>query len=284
MDAEWSGHNNGDILELSQPLLGSRFVEVIYNGQILRGGINVKNPFKEVSWATIIPQDNPILRKLSPEQAKELKRKKMEVKSIPYDVWYELNRIRDDYNKSERFVGYHSKFFDALVECGFIELEQADDRYNFYTATPLFGHTRDAQILEKLCGKPIKSIMAGKVISVDSIPDDFEDMIEALEETDGYFDKVDLCDSKLGGILRFHGYTTGAGANGHYHAGTEKLKHTNIEKIIEDITGLDATAFEQAKENSVKRNEIKLMKELADKYEYIVLTESEYDNILLGGN
>jgi len=205
----------------------------------------------------------------------------MEIRKIPYDVWYDFDRIRRTEEESDkRFVGYHSDFYDYLVKFEFIELDQVDDRYNFYKTLPKFSKTPDGKILEEICGKSIREIMMTKVIEAEDIPDDFEDLIYELVGTDGYFDKVDIYDQNLSNILRFHGYTTGAGVNGHYSAGTEKLMKTPIEKVIETITGASYSDFLDQKKYSKKAEEIALMKELAAKYGYEVMLVEDYIELM----
>jgi hypothetical protein len=65
-----SEYKGGEWLELEKPLLGYRIVEVIYDGLMVKGSVNIKNPFHEVSWASIIPNDNKVLRVI-PENEKE---------------------------------------------------------------------------------------------------------------------------------------------------------------------------------------------------------------------
>jgi hypothetical protein len=203
----------------------------------------------------------------------------LEVSKIPYDVWYEFERIRMDYENGERFVGYHSKFYETLLHFGFIALDANDDRYNFYKATTKFGNTKDGKILEEICGKPITEIMKEKVISYEKVPDDLLSVMDALCDVDGYFNRVRLDDAEFSGIMRFHGFTEGAGPNGVDSCGTEKLKNSDDRKVIETITGLTYNEFLDAYRNSHKTKEIELMHQIALKYNYTVLKDSEYEDL-----
>jgi hypothetical protein len=205
----------------------------------------------------------------------------MDTKHIPSDVWRDLDRIRRTNEEiDKRFVGYHSDFYNKLVDFGYIEIDEVDDRYNFYKALPKFSDTLDAKILEEICGKSIKEIMASRVIEAEDVPDDLEELIESLDDADGYFCKVDIYNDALSKVLRFHGFTNGAGPHSTQSVGTDKLEKYSIEKVIETITGTSYKSFLDAKANSEKGKEIALMKELATKHGYEVMLVDDYIELM----
>ena len=204
----------------------------------------------------------------------------MDLKHIPNDVWYDFDRIRRSIEEKDSFVGYHSSFYHKLVDSGYIEIDTLDDRYNFYRALPKFKNTLDAKILEEICGKSIKEIMVSKVIEAEDVPDDFEELIDSLDDADGYFGKVDIYNDALSKVLRFHGFTHGAGPHGTQSVGTDKLEKYSLEKVIETITGTSYKSFLETKANLEKGKEIALMKELAEKYGYEVMLLDDYITLM----
>ena len=153
--------------------------------------------------------------------------------------------------------------------------------YKFYFATEKFTSISINEVIEDLTGKSIEQVMKEKVISITDIPYDYEDCFEALNESDGFIGKVDIGNGPFRQALDFHGFTSGAGANGVYSTGTNKLeKYTSSHddyKVIEIITGKTQEENDKILAEDKVTNDIKLMKEIAEKYGYYVLTEDEYE-------
>lgn len=203
----------------------------------------------------------------------------MEVSKIPFTVWEKfdyLTRLLED--KDPRAVVYtNDKFSHILIENGYLVFNNDDilashiDNYKFYRLTDKFKNSCPYDILEALTGKEYIDIMKEKVVSILDIPYDWASALESLRDVDGYFDKVDLgYESKFKGILKFHKLTHGAGTNGHYDAGTDKLNGLTDDAVLQIITGKTRKENKAILKEDSKTQAIKLMFETADKYGYEV--------------
>ncbi len=206
----------------------------------------------------------------------------MEVSEIPFDVWEKFDYLsRTLKDQDQRVVVYtHDKFLHILIDNGYLEFNEDDllpthiDHYKFYRLTDKFKNNCHYDILEALTGKEYIKIKKEKVISIVDIPGDWEEALEALRDVSGYMDKVDLgSESKFQGILKFHGFTHGAGTNGHYDAGSDKLDDTSDEDVLAIITGKNKKENDKIISEHFKMQEIHKMNETARKYGYIVSSD-----------
>lgn len=202
------------------------------------------------------------------------------------------NSIEDSKHSEVIYKSRKNTLYKALIADGYLVLDTVNTTkdymdYDFYLGTDKLKSASIDKILMDLVGHDKDYILKNKVISITDVPWDFEDCIESLCSADGYFDKVDIGDGDFRKALDMHGFTTGAGVNGHYSCGTEKLskfyKADEEYKVIEIITGKTKAENDEILKNDEKTTAIKTMKETANLYGYIVMTSDEYDDMLDDG-
>ena len=218
----------------------------------------------------------------------------MDLSELSFSAIKKIERMKEDaLEKSNHTeVVYKSRkntLYNALISDGYLELDTERETkdyfdYKFYMSTDKLKTSSVDKILMDLVGHDKDYILKNKVISITDVPWDFEDCFESLCSADGYFDKVDIGDGKFRRVLDMHGFTSGAGTNGHYSAGTEKLsmycKANREDEIIELITGKTKEENATILSNDEKTKEINAMFETAEKYGYAVMTDDEYSNLL----
>lgn len=217
----------------------------------------------------------------------------MNLSELSFSAIKKIERMKEDaLEKSNHTeVVYKSRkntLYNALISDGYLELDTERETkdyfdYKFYMSTDKLKIASVDKILMDLVGHDKDYILKNKVISIIDVPWDYEDCFESLCSADGYFDKVDIGDGKFRRVLDMHGFTSGAGTNGHYSAGTEKLsmycKANREDEIIELITGKTKAENDIILVNDEKTKEIKAMHETANKYNFTILTDSEYDDL-----
>jgi len=217
----------------------------------------------------------------------------MDLSELSFSAIKKIERMKEDAleKSSHTEVVYKSRkniLYNALISDGYLELDTERETkeymdYNFYKATDKLLSASVDKILMDLVGHGKDYIMKNKVISITDVPWDFEECFESLCSADGYFDKVDIGDGNFRKALDMHGFTTGAGVNGHYSAGTEKLskfcKADDEYKVIEILTGKTKEDNDIVLAADEKTKEIKVMFETAEKYGFNVLSDNEYENL-----
>ena len=178
----------------------------------------------------------------------------MKINKLPFSTFTKLRYLRALLECKDRGVVVYNtdKFYSILIKKGYLifkkedELPEHIDKYKFYRLSDKFIESTDAEILKDLTGKSIKKIMSKKVISIKKIPYDFPNILAELNDCDGY---VDIGNGLFRKALDFHGFTSGAGVNGHYSTGTDKLKAKIKDReysfVIETITGKSKKAIEK---------------------------------------
>jgi len=212
----------------------------------------------------------------------------MDISELSFGAIRKIERMKEDaLEKSSHVeVVYKSRknrVFNALISDGYLVLDTERETkeyfdYLFYKATDkLLGASID-KILMDLVGHDKDYILKNKVISITDVPYDFEDVFEALTDSDGYFDKVDIGNGVFRQALDMHGFTVGAGVNGHYSSGTSKLatfsKSNRDYEVVETLTGKTQEENDLILTNAHKQEELHQMHKIAKKYGYIVSTDS----------
>ena len=219
----------------------------------------------------------------------------MDISELGFGAINTIERIKKDLldiDNNNAVVIYKNRkniMYKALMKDGYLVLDTVNVTesyagYDFYNPTEKMKNASIDKILMDLVGYDKETVLKKKVISITDVPYDYEDVFEALNSADGYFDRVDIGNGDWRRALDMHGFTYGAGANGAYSSGSEKLsefcKNDNEYGVIEILTGKTKEENAEILANDLKAAEIKKMFSLAEKYGYEILTDKQYEDLI----
>ena len=202
----------------------------------------------------------------------------MDLSELEYDDIRKIEKMKE--NDSE--VVYNDRkniLYKALISDEYLVIDDTKEvkewfNYKFYKPTEKFINASIDKVLMDLVGYDKVTILKKKVISINDVPYDFEDVFKVLVDSNGYFNHIDIGDGVFRRALDMHGFTIGSGTNGHYSSGTKKLAmYTNSNRdyeVIEILTGKTKEENNKIIEEASKEKEFNTKHETARKYGYIV--------------
>lgn len=208
----------------------------------------------------------------------------MDLSELSFSTIKKLERMKEDANERLDHVEvvYKSRkniLYNVLISEDYLVLDADRETkelfgYAYYNATDKLLGTSVDKILMDIVGHDKAYILKNKVISITDVPNDYESCFEALDDADGYFDKVDIGNGKFRKALDMHGFTIGTGTNGIYSSGTEKLSRFcssyNDYQVIEILTGKSKEENDRILLNVIETSEIKKIFDVAEEHGYEV--------------
>lgn len=216
----------------------------------------------------------------------------IKIDELPFNAFDRLELMFSKIEKEKedaRFAVYDDSTFELiLAKEGYLEIREEDAQpyslCKLYRPTDKLLHSDTSSIIEAMTGKSVEEVIKEKTISIKDVPYDYVNALRTLAHSDGYTNYVDIGEGPWRQVLDLHGFTTGAGVNGHYAAGTKKLKELvktgKYPEIIETITGKNAEENSAILDEDIKQTDIKNMMKTANEYGYVVLTKEEHEQIL----
>jgi hypothetical protein len=110
-----------------------------------------------------------------------------------------------------------------LTRNGVDKLDEHIDHYEFLATTDKLNNASIDKILMDLIGYDANKFLKLKVVSIIDIPGNYEDLFNDLCEMNKSNDFTDIGSGDFRKALDMHGFTEGAGVNGHYSYGSDKL-------------------------------------------------------------
>lgn len=206
----------------------------------------------------------------------------MEIKKIPFKAKNIILNILN--NKEDEFYRFgKSDFVEELIKYNYLEKIKEDGNDFYYRKTDLIKRSSFEEIFLNITKIDFNEFKEKKILSFDETElnsyYELEEMLEALNDAYGYFNKVDIKNKLLKDSLIMHELCSEAGVNGVYAYGTDKLNkmlNENKEKeIFKMITGSTTENFDEFLKIKLQEKEIKKMKKLAEKYGYELSKKGE---------
>lgn len=212
----------------------------------------------------------------------------MTIDELPLDTFKKFEVLEHLKDSKYKIISVHCKdtLLLALADLGYLEIFDKDSSwsngyYLKYILTNKFLNSNREDILKDLTGFSIEEIMKNKVIPAREIPFyDYEYFLDSI--VDGEFEDIDnMCRHypNFKEALDFHGFTNGSGGDDEFSYATDKLtsyvKMKAYYPVIRALTGKSKEENEAILFEEKKEKEIASMREIAEKYGYIVFEKKD---------